>query len=175
MDEGPEGTACPDCKMGHKGMKGHFGHKGPSGFLFKAIVKMGDEMELTAEQEAGIDALKETARADMAPLKDGKRALRKEMLELMTAAQLDRAAIEAKHNEILDARQEKESKHFALAIQALELLTVDQRSLLVTTLESCHPGKGMMGDGTCKKLFGLKKGGKHFHGKPPMPEQMPAW
>jgi Spy/CpxP family protein refolding chaperone len=173
--KGQEGMFGPDGKKGHKGMKGHFKHKGPSGFLLKAIRKMGDELELTEEQMADIKALKDSSRADCAPLKDKKRALRKEMHALMTAAQLDRAAIEAKHAEILDVKQEKESKRFALTIQALEILSVDQRTQLVTTLESCRPGKGMKGDATCKKLFGHKKGGKHFHKKPPMAEEMPAW
>ena len=159
----------------HKGKKGRFKHKGPSGFLLKAIRKMGDEMGQTAEQRASIEALIEESRADMAPLKDKKRVLRKEMHELMLAPQLDRVAIEAKHAEILDIKQEKESKRFAVTLQALELLTVDQRVALVTTLESCRPGKGMKGDATCKKLFGHKKGGKHFHEKPPLAGEMPAW
>ncbi len=177
----------------HKGEKGHFkgkkGHKGPHGMLLKAIRKMGDELEQTDEQKQAIEALVKGSREEMKPLKDQKKALRLQMHELMAAPQLDRAAIEAKHAEILDLTQEKETKRLAVTLEALKILTVDQRVKFVSTLEQCRPGGCADGDCPCKEIFGHKKGksfdmkdkgfhkkGKGLHKKPPMGgEYMGSW
>ncbi len=168
-----------------KGGKGHFkgmkGHKGPHGMLLKAIRKMGDELEQTDEQRQAIDALIQGSRAQMKPLKGQKKELRAQMHELMMAPQLDRAAIEAKHAEIMDLMQEKQTKRIAVTLEALKILTVDQRVKLVSTLEQCRPGGCADGDCPCKEIFGHMKGeGFHMKGKglcknPAMAESMGAW
>lgn len=154
----------------HKGHKGHFKHKGRHSMLLRAIRVLGDDLEQTAEQKQTIEELIGKSRAETAPLRDRKKALRQEMHALMTAPQLDRAAIEAKHAEILDVKKEKGSKRFALTLEALGVLSVEQRVQLVDTLEQCRAAKG---EGTCKKIFGHKKG-KHFH-KGPMTDHTASW
>jgi Spy/CpxP family protein refolding chaperone len=155
----------------HRGKhKGFFKHGGRHSMLLRAIKVLGDDLEQTAEQKQSIKETIEKSRAEAAPLKDKKKALRQEMHALMTAPQLDRAAIEAKHAEILDVKKERSSRGFALTLEALEVLSVDQRVQLVDTLEQCRAAKG---EGSCKKLFGHKKG-KHFH-KGPAAGHMASW
>ena len=159
-------------KMGEcKGKKGHFKHRGPHGMLLRAIKVMGDDIGQTPEQKESLKTLFKDARAEKSAMKSEKKALHEKMRELMTAPEFDRAAIEAMHTKMLDAKQEKESKRFATTLAALEILTADQRVQVVDTLEQCHPGKGT--DGVCKKLFDHKKG-KHMH-KGHMADQIPAW
>ncbi|MBW2263367.1 MAG: periplasmic heavy metal sensor [Deltaproteobacteria bacterium] len=149
------------CKGECKGMKGRFG-RGGEGMFLRALRILGDEIGQTPEQKERIESIMKQGRNDAQPIKAQMRALHGEMRGMFTAPVLDRAAIEAKHAEIMDLQKKMSASRFEIVLESLQVMTVEQRDQLTGILDECKTSKG---GGTCKKLFKGKGRGKHsMHG-----------
>lgn len=111
--------------MGHQmmeiGMK-HGGH-----FAGRGLARAFSAVDATDEQEDRIWAIIDGARADLRPVMREFRDTRTQVMELMTAPTVDRAAVEALRAERIAAIDEASRKLTAAAIEAAEVLTPEQR------------------------------------------------
>ncbi|GAA4161735.1 Spy/CpxP family protein refolding chaperone [Shinella granuli] len=119
--------------MGHHvmevGMK-HGGH-----FAGRGIDRVLGSVDATAEQEERIWAIIDGAHAELRPMMREFRDARGEVMELMTAPTIDRAAAETLRAEHIAAIDEASKKMTAAALDAAEVLTPEQRATLVEKME----------------------------------------
>jgi len=130
----------------------HLGH------MLKALKAFGEELGLSDAQKASIKEKVVSMKAEIEPLREEAQALHKELFALLSAKKLDKAKVKAKHAEIQAVYQKIADKHLDTALEALELLTADQRTKLFERIEEC---KGAMCEGDCpcpEKGKGKEKG-----------------
>ena len=110
------------------GMKhgGHFG--GPFGG--RGLARALGAVDATAEQEDRIWAIIDDARAELRPMMREFRDARGEVMELIAAPTIDRAAAETLRAERIAAIDEASKKLTAAALEAAEVLTPEQRAKL---------------------------------------------
>lgn len=111
------------------GMK-HGGH-----FAGRGIERMLGSVDATAEQEERIWAIIDGARAELRPMMREFRDTRGEVMELMTAPTIDRAAAETLRAERIAAIDEASKKMTAAALDAVEVLTPEQRAKLAEQMK----------------------------------------
>jgi Spy/CpxP family protein refolding chaperone len=100
----------------------------------RMIKHLAVEADATPDQQAKLVAIAKGAVADLLPLRDKLQANRAQALDLFTAGNVDRAAIERLRGEQL-ALAETASKRIAQALgDAGEVLNLDQRRILVDRL-----------------------------------------
>lgn len=124
-----------------KGMhfKGHGG--GPFKHLVRAIKMHADELGLSAYQKSELEEILKSCREEVVPLKQEAQALRKEMVALFKAKKIDKKKIKAKHKQIQALHQQIGEKKMDAALEALDLLSADQRTELFELIKSSK-GKG---------------------------------
>ncbi len=119
--------------MGHHvmevGMK-HGGH-----FAGRGIDRVLGSVDATAEQEERIWAIIDGTRAELRPMMREFRDTRGEVMELMTAPTIDRAAAETLRAERIAAIDEASKKLTAAALDAAEVLTPEQRAKLAEQMK----------------------------------------
>jgi len=119
--------------MGHQmmeiGMK-HGGH-----FAGRGLKRAFSAVDATAEQEDRIWAILDDTRAELRPVMREFRDTRKEVMELLAAPTIDRAAIEALRAERIAAIDEASKKLTAATIDAAEVLTPEQRTKFAEQLK----------------------------------------
>jgi Spy/CpxP family protein refolding chaperone len=97
----------------------------------RTIKHLAVEADATADQQAKLVAIAKAAVTDLLPLRDKVQANRAQALDLFTAGNVDRAAIERLRSEQL-ALAEAASKRIAQALgDAAEVLNPEQRRTLV--------------------------------------------
>lgn len=111
------------------GMK-HGGH-----FAGRGIDQVLGSVDATSEQEERIWAIIDGARAELRPMLREFRDARGEVVELITAPTIDRAAAEALRVERIAAIDEASKKLTAAALDAAEVLTPEQRNTLVEQMK----------------------------------------
>jgi periplasmic protein CpxP/Spy len=105
----------------------------------RMIKHLAVEADATADQQAKLVTIAKGAVADLLPLRDKLQANRAQALDLFTAGNVDRAAIERLRGEQL-ALAETASKRIAQALgDAGEVLNLDQRRILVDRLSHFGP------------------------------------
>ena len=106
---------------------GHFGGRG----LERAL----DGVDATDEQEDRIWAIIDGVRAELRPMMRDFRDSRTDVLELMSAPTIDRAAAEKLRAERIAAIDEASKKMIAAALEAAEVLTPEQRAKLAENMK----------------------------------------
>ncbi len=109
--------------------------------------------DLTSEQSAKIEELRDRFKKEILPLKNDIAAKRRELGELWSQPEVDEPAIRQKQKEIRELRREVQDKITELRIQRLNLLTPEQRA----QLKQHGPRKGYESGPGWKK-------GRGFHG-----------
>ena len=101
------------------------------------------EIDANADQQAKLEAIVKSAVSDLAPMRDKVRATHQKVRELLTAPNVDRAAIEKLRAEQV-ATMDTLSKRIAQAVgDAAEVLNADQRRKLGEMLPPMgEPGRG---------------------------------
>jgi periplasmic protein CpxP/Spy len=101
------------------------------------------ELDANADQQAKLEAIMKSAVTDLAPMRDKVRTTHQKVRELLTAPNVDRAAIEKLRAEQV-ATMDTLSKRIAQAVgDAAEVLTADQRRKLGDMLPPLgEPGRG---------------------------------
>jgi Spy/CpxP family protein refolding chaperone len=128
--------------MGRFGMGGHMmqAHMG-GGFMEHRIGSMLDELEATPEQEDKLWDIIDKARAEVRPTFRDFRETREEVIELLGASTIDRAAAEKLRSERIAAIDEASRKMTTALLDAAEVLTPEQRAKLVEHLKE-RSGRG---------------------------------
>ena len=102
---------------------------------------------LTAEQSAQIQALRDDFLKEIEPLQKGLLSKRTELRSLWSTPNPDQAVITAKQKEILDLRTKLQEKGTSFRLEVQKVLTPEQQAQF-GTLECCTgygPGMGKMG------------------------------
>jgi len=108
----------------------HGGH-----FAGRGLERALDGVDATAEQEERIWAIIDDARAELRPMMRDFRDTRTEVMELITAPTIDRAAAEKLRAERIAAIDEASKKMTAAALEAAEVLTPEQRAKLAENMK----------------------------------------
>jgi Spy/CpxP family protein refolding chaperone len=118
---------------------GHWRGKFMRGFMEYRMDQVLTDAGASAEQKDKIKTLFKTTMDEVRPARGERKEMRAEVMKLLSAPTIDRAAIEdlrAKHVAELDAK----SKTIAKAVaDAAEILTPDQRKKLVDELDDFGP------------------------------------
>ena len=109
----------------------------------RAVRHVAIELDATPDQQAKLEAIVKSAVTDLAPMRDKVRATHQKVRELLTAPNVDRAAIEKLRAEQV-ATMDTLSKRIAQAVgDAAEVLNADQRRKLGEMLPPLgEPGRG---------------------------------
>ena len=109
----------------------------------RAVRHVAIELDATPDQQAKLEAIVKSAVTDLAPMRDKVRATHQKVRELLTAPNVDRAAIEKLRAEQV-ATMDTLSKRIAQAVgDAAEVLNADQRRKLGEMLPPMgEPGRG---------------------------------
>ncbi|MDK1373531.1 MULTISPECIES: Spy/CpxP family protein refolding chaperone [unclassified Sinorhizobium] len=123
--------------MGRFGMGGHMmhAHMGGGGFMEHRIDSMFDELDTTPEQEDKLWDIIDKARGEIRPTFRDFRETREEVIELLGAPTLDRAAAEKLRSERIATIDEASRKMTTALLDAAEVLTPEQRAKLVKHLK----------------------------------------
>jgi periplasmic protein CpxP/Spy len=99
------------------------------------------EADANPEQQAKLVSIARRAASELLPVADTARANRKRAIDLLTAASIDRAAIEQLRSEEIGLA-EAASKRLAQALtEAAEVLTPEQRRTLAERISAWHWGR----------------------------------
>ncbi|WP_163268882.1 Spy/CpxP family protein refolding chaperone [Chelativorans alearense] len=119
------------------GMGGHMmhAHMGGGGFMEHRIGSVLDELDATPEQEDKLWDIIDNARGEIRPTFQDFRETREEVIELLGAPTIDRAAAEKLRSERIAAIEEASRKMTTALLDAAEVLTPEQRAKLVEHLK----------------------------------------
>lgn len=113
---------------GHRGGGWHGHSSDPSERISHAVDRIFSRVDATDEQKTQITQIAQDAYRELAPLRDEMRDARKQALQLLTAEQVDRGALE----QLRSDRMAKADKATVTASDALadiaEVLTPEQRT-----------------------------------------------
>ena len=124
--------ADPDSRRSRRGMRGERGHDGRRGGRGSRGVgispRMAEELELSEEQNAAIQTIRDSFREQDSGAREATRELRDELRDLWSADEPDKAAI-------LDLMDQMQAEKHSMAVarveaklQVLNVLTPDQRA-----------------------------------------------
>lgn len=119
------------------GMGGHMMHArmGGGGFMEHRIGSVLDELDATPEQEDKLWDIIDQARGEIRPAFRDFRETREEVVELLGAPTIDRAAAEKLRGERIAAIDEASRKMTTALLDAAEVLSPEQRAKLVEHLK----------------------------------------
>ena len=121
----------------------HAGWEMGGGMPFKMIEHRADhllaEVDATSDQQARVHAIIEAAAVDLAPIKTEMRGTREELIQLLTAPQIDRNALETLRTQ-RQADMDQLTKRASVAMEeAADVLTPEQRTKLRSFLVHAAP------------------------------------
>lgn len=119
----------------HRDAEGQHGGWSPhAGMSVERIGKRADRMlkqvDATAEQQARVHAIIEAAAKDVDPLRQGMAGTRAQLRTLLTAPEIDRAAVEALRSQRIAAMDQISQRVSRAMVDAAEVLSPDQRQKL---------------------------------------------
>ena len=94
------------------------------------IEKILHRADLTDDQKAQLEALREEHRAEMKPLRQDMRAKRRQMHQLWAANAIDEAAVWTLDGEMTPLRQEIHRMRLEHRLEVMAILTPEQRAAL---------------------------------------------
>ena len=97
-----------------------------------------EDLDGTPEQEAKLAAIAKAAAKDLAPLHDELVAGRHEVVAILTAEKVDRAALEAHRARHVQLMEEASERLVTAVADAADVLTPAQRTKAAARLESFH-------------------------------------
>jgi Spy/CpxP family protein refolding chaperone len=113
----------------------HFGARDPAAHAERMVKRIASEVKATPEQQARLKTIAEGVAKDLSPLHDRIASSRGDAVKLLSAPNVDRAAIEALRAKQLAAADEA-SKRVSLALADMaEVLTPEQRQQLAQKAE----------------------------------------
>lgn len=127
--------------MGRFGGHMMHAHMGGGGFMGHRIGSVLDELDATPEQEDKLWEIIDKARAEIRPTFRDFRETREEVIELLGAPTVDRAAAEKLRSERIAAIDEASRKMTAALLDAADVLTPEQRAKLAEHLKE-RRGRG---------------------------------
>jgi periplasmic protein CpxP/Spy len=128
-----------------QGAPGRGDHGNPQAMAERRIDGLIKMINGTPEQKTKLLALAQTAMTDMKPLREQLRATRKRGMELLTAASIDRSAIDKLRGDsvqLMDCISRRISAHM---MDAAEVLTPAQRTQVAEKMKSRGEGRGGWG------------------------------
>ncbi len=125
------------------GMGGHMmrAHMGGGGFMEHRIGSVLDELNATNEQEDKVWDIIDKARDEVRPTFRDFRKTREDVIELLGAPTIDRAAAEKLRSERISAIDEASRTMTTALLDAAEVLTPEQRAKLAEHLKE-RAGRG---------------------------------
>lgn len=132
-------------KAAAQGMPGRGDHGNPQAMAERRVDHLIKMVNGTPEQKAKLLALAQAAMADMKPLREQLMAARKRGMELLSAASIDRGAIEKLRSEsaaLMDGISRRMSAHM---MDAAEVLTPAQRVIVADKMKQRGEGRGGRG------------------------------
>lgn len=97
-----------------------------------------EDLDGTPEQEAKLAAIAKAAAKDLAPLHDELVAGRHEVVAILTAEKVDRAALEAHRVRHVQLMEDASERIVAAVADAADVLTPEQRAKAAARLETFH-------------------------------------
>lgn len=125
---------------GPGGLKGGMGHMGAR-FAEHRVGHMLDEIDASAEQETKIWAIIDRTRTELRPMGREFRDTREQVMTLLAAPTIDKAAVETLRASRIAAIDEASKKAVAAAVEAAEVLTPEQRAKLAAEMKERHGGR----------------------------------
>jgi protein CpxP len=116
--------------------RGGFGPMGGHG-----IGRMLDEIDASADQETRIWAIIDRTRSELRPMGREFRSTDVEAAALLSAATIDRAAVEKLRADRMAAIDDASRKLVSAMIEAAEVLTPEQRAKLAAEMKERHGGR----------------------------------
>jgi Spy/CpxP family protein refolding chaperone len=104
---------------------------------------MLDAVDATPEQRSKIMAIARATHKDLSPLREQQRSSKQKGRELMFAANLDRTAIERQRQDQLKLRDGMGQRMLNGMLDALSVLTAEQRAKLGSRASGMHGMRGM--------------------------------
>lgn len=127
-----------DGPRGGGGMHGQR-HGGPG---FGGPARIFSELDLTDEQEDKIFAIMDNVRSEARPLMREFRDTREDLAQLLGAATIDKAAVEALRADRVAKADEASKKLTEALVSAAEVLTPEQRAKAIEMLDEGPRGRG---------------------------------
>ena len=121
---------------------GMHGRMGGMGFMHGGMGEMLDDIDATAEQEKKIWEIFDGVRGDIRSTAIDFRNTRGEVLELLSAPEIDREAAEKLRSKRIAALDEASRKMTKALLDAAEVLTPEQRAELAEHVEERRSGRG---------------------------------
>ena len=132
-------------KTGWRGGGRHFGSMSAAERekqIARMVGHLAVEIDATDEQQEKLVTLIKSVADDMLPMKEKMRESREEAIKILTAATVDRAALETMRVEKL-AEADTISKNLTKAVaDAAEILAAEQRQTVADRIEMFHKMKG---------------------------------
>lgn len=137
----------------------HGGGRGHGGWFCEGRGMMAgfSGLKLTADQTAKMDALRDSHRKEVQPLRDKMFAKRNELRALWLETNPDPGKITAAQKEVQVLRNQMEEKRTAFRFSALNLLTPEQKTAFQKSYQDKDKGPGGCGEGPGS--------GGHGHGR----------
>ncbi len=132
-------------RHGHGGMHGAMDPETMGRRIDKGVEWVLSDVNATPEQKQKVSAIAKSAATELAPLRDQHRAARKQVMQLLSAPTVDRAALETVRAEQLKSA-EAASRRITLALADIaDVLTPEQRVKLRERAESRMARRGWGG------------------------------
>lgn len=103
---------------------------------------LGVEVDATAEQQAKLTAISRAAVQDLLPLREKMQAGRKQLVDLLTAPTVDRAAVEQLRTQQMSTIDEIGKRLSAAVADGADVLTPDQRKRLAERIQQAREHRG---------------------------------
>ncbi|MGQ9653390.1 MAG: Spy/CpxP family protein refolding chaperone [Thermodesulfobacteriota bacterium] len=128
------------------GMGPGMGGQGPGDWMGMGML-MATELGLTKEQVSEMQAMRERHFSENAPLREKLFSKRQELRLLWASPNPDAAQIMAKQKEIAELQAQLQEAFTRHRLEALNLLTPEQREKLSSLMQERGPGRGWGGHG----------------------------